>query len=333
MKKILALVLALVLCFAMVACGEKEPEVTTPTGDPSVETPTDPVTPAGPSTLSVCLASEPDTLDPALNSAVDGATMVSHLFSGLAKWAQDENGKLIIVADSVTELVEGVANEDGTVTYTYTLRDGLKWSDGKDVVAGDFVFAWNRAASPALSADYNYMFDVVKGYAEMWETDESGETFVNPDAKLAVEATDDKTLVVTLNNAVAYWNELLAFPTYFPVREDVVANEGWATDAATYVSNGAYSMSGWEHNSTITLTKNENYHDAANVSMKEIKFYLSDDANNMLTNFKNGTWQLIDDVPTNEIAALKVEFPEEFVIAGQIGTYYVCWNINEVLLP
>ena len=151
--------------------------------------------------------------------------------------------------------------------------------------------------------------------------------------ELAVEAIDDVTLTVTLNNAVAYWNELLAFPTYFPVREDVVANEGWATDASTYVSNGAYTMTGWEHNSTITLTKNENYHGADEVSMKEIKFYLSDDANNMLTNFKNGTWQLIDDVPTNEIAALKAEFPTEFVIAGQIGTYYVCWNINEPLLP
>ena len=268
-------------------------------------------------TISVCLSSEPDTIDPALNSAVDGATLVSHLFAGLAKWGTDEAGNLTIVADCAADLPEGVANDDGTVTYTYTLKDGLKWSDGQDLTAGDFVFAWKRAASEELGADYGYMFEVIKGYPN----------------DLAVEATDDKTIVVTLNNAVAYWNELLAFPTYFPVREDVVANEAWATDASTYVSNGAYSMSGWEHNSTITLTKNENYHDAANVSMKEIKFYLSDDANNMLTNFKNGTWQLIDDVPTNEIATLKAEYPTEFVIAGQIGTYYVCWNINEVLLP
>ena len=83
----------------------------------------------------------------------------------------------------------------------------------------------------------------------------------------------------------------------------------------------------------ITLTKNENYHDADSVTMNELKVYLSDDQNNMLTNFKNGSWQLIDDVPTNEIPALKVDFPEEFVIAGQIGSYYVCWNINEPLLP
>ena len=66
--------------------------------------------------------------------------------------------------------------------------------------------------------------------------------------------------------------------------------------------------------------------------MKQIKFYLSDDTNNMLVNFKNGAWQLIESVPTNEIGFLKQEYPDELVIAGQIGTYYVCWNINEDLL-
>ncbi len=165
------------------------------------------------------------------------------------------------------------------------------------------------------------MFEVIKGYGTENKED------------LAVVATDDKTLEVTLNNAVSYWNELLAFPTYFPVREDVVANEGWAASPETYVCNGAYNLTAWEHDSVITLTKSETYHDAANVSMNELKLYLSDDANNMLTNYKNGDWLFIDDVPTNEIAALKTEYPEEFVIAGQIGTYYVCWNVNENLLP
>ena len=316
MKKLFCLLLALTMVMGMVACGAKTDAPAANAGTANAGT-TNTGDASAPTTISVCLSSEPDTIDPALNSAVDGATLVSHLFSGLAKWGQDSEGKLILVADAATDLPEGIVNEDGTVTYTYTLKDGLTWSDGQPVTAGDFEFAWKRAASEALGADYGYMFEVIKGYPN----------------ELAVEATDDLTLTVTLNNAVAYWNELLAFPTYFPVREDVVANEGWATDASTYVSNGAYTMTGWEHNSTITLAKNENYHGAADVAMKEIKFYLSDDANNMLTNFKNGTWQLIDDVPTNEIAALKVEYPEEFVIAGQIGTYYVCWNINEPLLP
>lgn len=328
MKKILALLLAAAMVFALAACGSSEAPAATEAPADATEAPAE----AAASSLAVCLSSEPDTIDPALNSAVDGATMVSHLFSGLAKWAQDETGALVIVPDAAAELSEGVENEDGTVTYTYTLRDGLKWSDGQPVTAADFAFAWNRAASPALAADYGYMFDVVDGYAEMWETDADG-NIVNPDAKLNVTAVDEKTLEVTLANSVSYWNELLAFPTYFPVREDVVANEAWATDPSTYVSNGAYTMTGWEHNSVITLEKNPNYVDADEILMDKIEFYLSDDSNNMLTNFENGTWQLIDDVPTNEIANLKTEYPEEFVVAGQIGTYYVCWNINEAILP
>ena len=269
--------------------------------------------------INVCLASEPDTLDPALNSAVDGATMVAHLFSGLAKWAQDANGNLVIVADAAKELVEGVANEDGTVTYTYTLKEGMKWSNGDAVKASDFVNAWKRAASAELGADYGYMFEVVKGYEE---------------DNLAVEADDAAgTITVTLANAVAYWNELLAFPTYYPVHPSALTNENWATSPATYICNGAYTMTSWTHDSVITLTKNPNYHGAADVTMNVINCYLSDDSNNMLANFKKGDWLLIDDVPTAEIATLKTQYPTEFVIAGQIGTYYVCWNVNKDLLP
>jgi len=295
MKKIFALVLALMMALSCMFVASAEAKTS----------------------ISVCLSSEPDTLDPALNSAVDGATMIAHLFAGLANWSQDADGNLIIVPECATELTAPVFNDDGTVTYTYTLKDGLTWSDGKALTAGDFEYAWKRAASETLGADYGYMFEIVKGYPN----------------NLAVEATNDKTLVVTLNNNVAYWNELLAFPTYMPVREDVVANEAWATAPATYVGNGAYTITDWAHSSVITLTKNPNYWNAANVTMDEIKCFLSDDANNMLANYEKGDWQLIDDVPTAEIANLKVKYPEEFVVAGQIGTYYVNWNVNQNLLP
>ena len=334
MKKFLALALASLMVLSLAACGDSaansgsadaQKEETAEAEPAETAEATESEAPAeAPAGLNVCLSSEPATLDPALNSSVDGATLCIHLFSGLSKWQQNANGGLELVPDAAVELPAGVPNEDGTITYTYTLRDGLKWSDGQDVKASDFVFAWNRCASPALGADYGYMFEVVKGYEEM-QTDEN--------AKLAVEAPDDKTIVVTLNNDVAYWNELLTFPAYFPVREDVVANESWATDPSTYVGNGAYTMTAWEHNSVITLTKNENYVDADQVTMPVVNFYLSDDANNMLTNFKNGDWQLIDDVPTNEIAALKTEYPDAFQITGQLGTYYVCWNVNEDILP
>ena len=275
--------------------------------------------------LSVCLSSEPDTLDPALVSTVDGSSLVSHLFSGLARWEQDAEGKRILVADCAQSLPEGTDNPDGTVTYTYTLREDLKWSDGAPLTAQDFVYAWNRAASYELASDYGYMFESIVGY----EPVAKGEA----DARLAVEALDERTLQVTLTHPIHYWNELLAFPAYFPVRQDVVEKEAWATKPGTYICNGPYTMTEWKHYSVITLSKNSNYHDPEQVTMKKLRFFLSDDANNMLTNFQNGTWQLIEDVPTNEIKSLKEKYPQEFVISGQIGTYYLCWNANLSLEP
>lgn len=276
--------------------------------------------------LSLCLASEPDTLDPALVSTVDGSSMVSHLFAGLARWEQDDAGKLTIVPDCAEALPEGKDNPDGTVTYTYTLHENMKWSDGKPLTAEDFVYAWNRAASYELASDYGYMFEAVVGYADVAAGKEG--------AKLAVEAIDDRTLQVTLNHRIHYWNELLTFPAYYPVRRDVVeGNEAWATSPDSFVCNGPYTMSEWRHNSLITLTQNGNYHASGQVTMEKLRFFLSDDSNNMLTNFQNGTWLLIDDVPTNEISSLKRKYPDEFVIAGQIGTYYLCWNVNQSLEP
>lgn len=322
MKKALALFLAATILFVFASCGGVK-EIAT-------------------DVLPVCLASEPNNIDPALNSTADGATIISHLFSGLTKWSKNENGKLIIVPECAEELSDGVLNENGTVTYTYKLKKDLMWSDGKPLKASDFVFAWNRAASPLLGSGYNYLFEAIEGYKEMNELIETGE-FTNDgkpvyeqaddEASLSVEAPDDNTLVVTLLHPINYWNELLAFPTFYPVREDVVADEKWATDPTTYISNGAYRMTGWEHNSLITIEKNENYYDAETVTMPTIKFYLSDNANNMLTNFKNNDWLLIDDVPTNEMTSLKNEYPDEYFVEGQLGTYYICWNINEELLP
>jgi len=306
LRKIISIALALVTLLSMTAifagCGKKTTE-----------------------SISVCLASEPDTIDPALNSAVDGATLIIHAFSGIAAYKQTSSGKLEIYADSAKELVKGVVGEDGKVTYTYTLRDGLKWSDGTDLVAGDFVYAWNRAVNPETAADYSYMFDVIDGF----EAASEGKGTLN------VTAPDDKTLVVVLNNEVPYFEELLAFPTYMPVKQSVVEADpdGWATDPSTYICNGPYTMTQWEHDSKIVYTKNPNYHAAKDITVNEIVFYLSDDANNMLANFKNGTWLFIDDVPTAEISTLSKDYPNEYVTSGQLGTYYVIFNVNKDLLP
>ena len=83
----------------------------------------------------------------------------------------------------------------------------------------------------------------------------------------------------------------------------------------------------------IVLEKNENYIDKKDITMKTIKFYLSDDTNNMLTNFKNGDWQMIDSMPSNEMDSLKKDYKDEYHVADQLGTYYMGWNINKRILP
>ncbi|MDO4537866.1 MAG: ABC transporter substrate-binding protein, partial [Coriobacteriales bacterium] len=268
--------------------------------------------------IAVTYGSEPDTLDPALNSAVDGATTLVHTFEGLARWEKTGENQYKIAPACAKEMVKGVENSDGTVTYTYTLRDGLTWSDGKALTAKDFEFAWKRASSDALGADYGEMYSVVKGY-------DTGE--------LAVKAIDDKTLEVTTTNLIAYWDELMAFPVFFPTREDIVSNESWATDPKTYICNGPYKISDWKHNSVVTMTKRDEYWDADNISMKEIKWYLSDDSNTNLANWEAGDWHFIDEIPTNEMARVKKDYADQYVVAPYAGTYYVCWNVNKNILP
>lgn len=314
MKRSLSIVLALLMILSTAAlfasCGKK-----------------------GADSISVCLASEPDTIDPALNSAVDGATMIIHAFSGLVGYRQDSKGALELFADCATTLPTSEKTADGKTSYTFTLRSGLKWSDGSELTAEDFIYAWNRAADPATASDYGYMFDVIDGYAEMQDVDKDGNR-TNPNAVLNATADGNKITIV-LTSDVPYFFELLAFPTYMPVKKSVVeANkDGWATDPSTYVCNGAYTMTEWVHDSKIVYTKNENYHNASAITVKQIVFYLSDDSNNMLANFKNGTWQFIDDVPTDEIATLQKDYPTEYHVEGQLGTYYVCFNINKTILP
>ncbi|MBO7525574.1 MAG: peptide ABC transporter substrate-binding protein [Clostridia bacterium] len=269
--------------------------------------------------ISICLASEPASLDPALNSSVDGATMLVHLFSGLVKYDKNLN----LVADAAEALPTPTIADNGEATYVFKLRDGMKWSNGETVKASDFEWAWKRAASTALGADYGYMFEVVKGY---------GDDDVDGLAPIAVTADDAaRTLTVVLSVDVPYFYELCAFPAYMPLynKNNSIDAEGtWATKPETYVCNGAYTISSWEHNQCITLTKNNNYFDAANVTMDEIKCYLSDDAATMLANYKTGDWIFIDDVPNDEIPALKTSYANEFVVGSQLGTYYISFNNN-----
>ena len=280
--------------------------------------------------ITVNLASEPQTMDPALNTTSDGSNMANHLFEGLMKWedsgvevnGSDGTAHSAQLAPGQAESYEKTENEDGTVTYTFKLRDGIKWSDGKDVTAGDFEYAWKRLVDPATAADYSYMLDCVVNANEIIAGEKDA-------SELAVKAVDDKTFEVTLVNDLPYFEELCAFPAMMPVRQDIIekAGDNWTFDVATYISNGAYKMKEWTHNSQIVVEKNENYYDYEKLGPETITFKLMDNQNAMLSGFNSGELDFIEDVPQAEIANLIAS--GDMKIVDYIGTYYVCFQTQK----
>lgn len=242
------------------------------------------------------------------------------MFEGLVKWVDDGEGNAI-TAPGQAESWDKVANDDGTVTYTFHLRDGIKWSDGQAVTASDFEYSWKRLANPETAADYCYMIDMVKGYAEV--ADGSAE----PDT-LSVKAVDDTTFQVDLTYDCPYFEEIVAFPATFPVRQDMVeGSDNWTFDTATYIGNGAYKMTEWSHNAYILMEKNENYYDYENLGPDSIKFALLDDNNAMLKGYNNDELDFIENLPVDEVATYLAS--GELEIGDYIGTYYVCFNTED----
>ncbi len=269
----------------------------------------------GSKTLRINLASEPDYLDPALNSSVDGACLASAAFAGLYTYN----------AAGVTApaLAEGYTVSADGLTYTVTLKKNLKWSDGSALTAADFVYSWKRAVAPETAADYEYMFSGFDGYAE---------------GNLNVVALDDNTLQFKLIAPCAYIEDLMAFPTFFPVKQSAVESYadwltspgGWCQEAG-FVSNGPFVCTGWNHDVSMTYEKNPYYWDAENVKLEKLEFMLSADDNAIYAAYNAGNLDLIDSVPTDEVATLIASNNPEFHVVDELGTYYVAFNAKSSL--
>ena len=320
-KKFLALALASVMAVSVAACGSSSSTNDTSAADSSTTTEAaDTTASADGYNLAVCLASEPMTIDPALNSAVDGAIMANHMFEGLVKWVDNGSGEAEL-APGQAESWEKTVNDDGTVTYAIKMRDGIKWSDGKDVTAGDFEYSWKRLADPATAADYCYMIDMVQGYAEVADGSADKDT-------LGIKAVNDKNLEITLSYDCPYFEEIMAFPATFPVRQDIVeGNEEWTYSPETYIGNGAYKMVEWSHNAYILTEKSETYYDYEKLGPDTIKYTLLDDNNAMLAAFNSGELNFIMNFPTDEMANYLAS--GQITVAPYIGTYYVCFNTED----
>ena len=314
-KRILPLLLTAAMAAGLAGCGSSAAKETTAASDNNQTTAesTEAGSTTGEKILKVQVGPDPETVDPALNSAIDGGNMILHAFEGLL--TLDENGQL---KEGQAESWE--TSEDG-LTWTFHLRDGLKWSDGTDLTAKDFVYSWQRVCDPNVAAPYaETVLGMVKGYDEAVAGDIT---------KLDVQAPDEKTVVVNLANPCSYFGELAAFATLNPVQQATVEANGdaWATSADTYISNGPFMMTEWVPGSHITFSKNPNYWNAEAIKLDKLEFELIEDSNAAYSAYTSGEVDMIKDVPTEEIPSLQGN--DDFHVEPIIGTYYVSLNLQK----
>lgn len=291
MKKMLAILLALVMLMSVSSFALAEED----------------------GTLYLCVGSQPETIDPAMNSAVDGSVYMRHLFEGLMKHDWEGTGIINGVAESYE------ISDDG-LTWTFKIRDDAKWSDGQDLTADDFVYAWRRLVNPETAAPYagDMGAFLLNGLAIV-----EGE--MAPE-ELGAAALDAKTVEVKLQNPCPFFAEVIAFPTFYPVRQDIIEAHGdrWVTSPDTLISNGAYVLSEWTPDEQIIMLPNENYFDVDKLVAQKL------------------VWKLIND-PVAELAAVRnkeiyygTSFPQEEMEAmiaegiyfklPYLGTYYADMN-------
>ena len=263
--------------------------------------------------LAVQIGPDPETVDPALNSAVDGGNMILHAFETLMS------------VDSENKIVPGQAESmevsDDGLTYTFHLRKGLKWSDGTPLTANDFVYSWKRLADPNTAAPYAMdMLGYVKGYTEASNGDLDA---------LGVSAPDDDTFVVEMASPCVYFSKLITHGSMVPVQQATIEANGdqWTLTPETYVSNGPLKMIEWVPGSHIIFAKNENYWNADKVTVNTLKFVLMEDSNAAYSAYQTGEVSMIKDVPTEEVPSLRGN--EDFHVDPLMGTYYISFQTEK----
>ena len=312
----------------LAACGGNKSGSTATSGNASsAGSSTGSINTAG---FTVQYGSNPETLDPALNSAVDGGNTVITVFETL------------LIINENNEAVPGQAeswttSEDG-LTWVFTMRDGLKWSDGSELNAKDFEYSFKRMANPNTAAPYaETCLGMIDGFEEAAGfPDKDGNPTVEPNLDaLNVKASDDgKTLTIVLGYPCSYFDKIAAFAAMSPVQKATVEANGdaWCTSPDTYVCNGPYMITEWTPSERIVLTKNPNYvggWDSSKIVSDSITLLLLEDSSASFAAYNSGEAVLIKDVPTDEIPSLtKAEDGGDFYVDTILGTYYVSLNLK-----
>lgn len=224
--------------------------------------------------VTITLGEEPPQLDPGRSTDASSFVVLAHVFEGLI--AYDEEARL---TPGVAERWE--IREDGA---TFWLREDAMWSDGVPVTAYDFEFAWRRVVDPATASEYSFIFYSIKN-AEAINTGEL------PKEMLGVRAVNDRQLEVEFEQPTPYFDKLVAFNTFSPVREDFFnsTNGRFGADADELIYNGPYMVTEWVHSASMLWKKNPYYWNENRGFLDEIRTaYITNDTNAKLNLFKDG---------------------------------------------
>ena len=326
MRNIAAAAMAGALVVSLAACGSSAS-----TGTANATGEAADAAEAGSNGFTVQLGPNPETLDPALNAAVDGGNTLITIEEPLL--IIDENNE---VQPGQAESYE--VSDDG-LTWTFHMRDGLKWSDGSDLTAADFEYSFKRLASPDTAAPYaETVVGMIDGYQDaIGNPDADGNTTTDPDwDALNVHASEDgKTLTVQLSYPCSYFDKLASFVATSPVQQATVEANGdaWCTEPDTYVCNGPYMITEWIPSERIVLSKNPYYvggWDSSKIVSDTITLLLLEDSSASYAAYNSGEAQLVKDVPTDEIPSLtRAEDGGDFYLDEIMGTYYISLNDQE----
>ena len=260
--------------------------------------------------VTLALSEEPPQLDSSRATDTVSGQILGHVMEGLLRY------------DEFNRIVPGVAErwEIGATKATFWLRDDAFWSDGSRITAHDFVFAWQTALDPKTASEYAFILYPIKNA----EAINNGQLNT---AALGVTALNDKTLLVLLERPVAYFNSLLVFPTYFPIKQSFYEKRQgrYGADASELLYNGPFVIEKWVHGSQLRMERNPHYWDRNRIRLNVIDYaYITSDVNATLNLFKDGKIAIAGLNSENLDDALQRRWKLERFNEGCVG--YISFN-------
>ncbi|MCY7801075.1 peptide ABC transporter substrate-binding protein [Bacillus haynesii] len=267
---------------------------------------------AGEQVLRLNNENEPTSFDPPIGFNNVSWQALNNLMEGLTRLGADHEPE-------AASAEKWNISDDGK-TYTFTIRDDAKWSNGDPLTAGDFEYAWKRLLDPKTGSSAAFLGYFIEG----GEAFNSGKG-AKDDVK--VKAVDEKTLKVTLESPQQSFLSIVANPAFFPVPQKVAEkNPKWHEEAATFVGNGPFKLTEWKHDESFTMVKSDTYWDRDTVKLDKVIWAMVDDRNTDYQMFESNE---LDTAYVPAEMSEKLMGADEVKVFDQAGLYYYRFNVNK----